>query len=48
MTLKKLKWKKSRLEVPNELYVIETLTKLRYCSEEVTMCLLVYCNIMLL
>jgi len=27
---------KSRLEVANELYVLETLTKLQYCSEEAT------------
>jgi len=33
MTLQKLKWKKSHLKAPDELYVIETLTKLQYCSE---------------
>jgi len=32
MTLKKIKMEKSHLKVPNELYVIETLAKLQYCS----------------
>jgi len=32
--------KKTHLKILNELYVKETLTKLLYCSEEATMCLL--------
>ena len=35
MTLvKKIKMEKSHLKIPNELYVIETLKQLQYCSEE--------------
>jgi len=30
-SLKKIKMEKSHMDVPNELYVIETLTKLLYC-----------------
>ena len=36
---------KSHLKISKELYVIETLTKLQYCSEEAT---IFYCRIMLL
>jgi len=35
--LKKTKRKRSHLNIPNELYIKETLTKLQYCSEEATM-----------
>jgi len=38
--LRKSKWKKSHMDVANELYVIETLAKLQYGSEEATMFLL--------
>jgi len=34
--LKKIKMEKSHLKLPNELYVIEMLTKLQHCSEETT------------
>ena len=39
---RKFKWKKSRLKIPIELYTIQTLTKLLYCSDtwETTMFLL--------
>jgi len=38
--LKKIKLGKSCLKITNELYVIETVTKLHYCSVEATMFLL--------
>jgi len=43
--LKKMKVKKIKSGIPNELHLIETLTKLQYCSEGATS---IYCRVMLL
>jgi len=45
--LKKFKWKKSHLKIPIELYAIQTLTKLLYCSVTYKKQLYFNCRILL-